>query len=63
LTVPRTWEYTAVAAALHNQTYEGKVLTGSCMDEASDVPERNTNLVISSSHKRTVPVQAFVRYG
>jgi multiple sugar transport system substrate-binding protein len=32
LKVPRTWEeYNEVAKATHNQTFEGKVLTGSCI--------------------------------
>jgi multiple sugar transport system substrate-binding protein len=50
LQVPRTWEeYTAVAAATHNQTFEGKVLTGSCVGRKIDCGGPFwANLVISS---------------
>jgi ABC-type glycerol-3-phosphate transport system substrate-binding protein len=50
LTVPRTWEeYTAVAAAVHNQTHEGKVLTGSCIGRSIGCAGAYwANLVISS---------------
>jgi ABC-type glycerol-3-phosphate transport system substrate-binding protein len=50
LTVPRTWEeYTAVAAAVHNQTFDGKVLTGSCIGRSIGCAGAYwANLVISS---------------
>jgi ABC-type glycerol-3-phosphate transport system substrate-binding protein len=50
LTIPRTWEeYTAVAAAVHNQTFEGKVLTGSCIGRTIGCAGAYwANLVLSS---------------
>jgi multiple sugar transport system substrate-binding protein len=50
LKVPRTWEeYTAVAKATHNQTFDGKVLTGSCVGRSIGCAGAYwANLVISS---------------
>jgi multiple sugar transport system substrate-binding protein len=50
LTVPRTWEeYAEVAAATHNQTFEGKVLSGSCVGRMFNCAGPYwANLVISS---------------